>query len=452
MSSSESSSQNSSAPQSFLLECCLFVLLSAIAWLVAANHINALRHIPYDGVRQLSGLNLSLGIVFSSHIIMHCLRGRRIVRLRTRIKATVIAIITLMAFPIGCKVWLPVFQTQAVEIAILLGTTTLILLYRDTLSTATKKLVAAFLVIAVIYTVASLVLPVTLYAYMNSYVIYKYRRSNPVNNHCSKKLALVNLACSPIPFLVLLSCSIGPFVAYPEFVPLLTSAWLLAMAMGFITAQIHPRNFHIDEITVGLQRFKDLRPQMKIVDWALFLLQGMVMSQILLPWFLIGGNEISYNRLASDSSARIQALEQMIPVKSCNQKYYFLDNSRIGCSDDDYQIYNLESGEMYNANESDRAKLTALQREHNPVRDPRLPIVAPTFESPNRQFHLTTKLDNRYMCCLIATSSGTVLLQFPDELQVSSPQFSPDSRRLAYLVFSNGNYKLYIWNLASLSR
>jgi hypothetical protein len=138
MNSSESASQNSSAPQSFLVECCLFGFLSAFLWLGALNRIDLVGRISQDGLRQLSYFNLSLSIVFVGYVIMRHLRRRRIQKLQARIKATIIAALTLMTFPIGCKLWLPGFQVQAVAIASFLGLTTLILLYRDTFSTTLK--------------------------------------------------------------------------------------------------------------------------------------------------------------------------------------------------------------------------------------------------------------------------------------------------------------------------
>jgi hypothetical protein len=442
MNSSESSSQNSPAPQSFLLECCLFVFLSALVWLIGTTHIILFGSMSDAKLMDLSYLNFSLSIVFAGYIIMHHFQGRRIMKLKARIKATMIAALTLMAFPISCKLWLPVFQTQAVEIVSLLGLTTLILLYRDTLSTAAKKSVVRIgtVLFWLVFPIVGLTFPVILYTYINSYVIYKYGRRKSENNHCLKKLALVNLACSPILFLVLLNNSIGPFIAYPELIFLLVSAWLLTIAMGLIIAQVNPKNFDRDEIAFRLQESKLLRPNMKMMDWVNIFqkafLPGVILTFLVFPRVSIGGDKISYNRLASAIPTRIQSLERMIPNA---RNPYFLDNSHVGFGDGGVaNIYNLESGKMDSTSGS--------------AKYPLLPVSNPTLESPNQQFRLITKEGTRNIYCLIATSNSKVLLQFPDELKNISPEFSPDSQRLAYSVRSGNSDMLYVWNLASLSR
>jgi hypothetical protein len=486
----ESSSQNSSAPQSFLVECCWFGFLSAFLWLGALNRIDLVGRISQDGLRQLSYFNLSLSIVFVGYVIMRHLRRRRIQKLQARIKATIIAALTLMTFPIGCKLWLPGFQVQAVAIASFLGLTTLILLYRDTLSTTAKAEIKklflrnrlifwsfflslvgwtiAYLLLGGFYTSISyiipvhigiisfcFVLPVMLYTHVNSYIMSNRRQ----NHYGGKELILVNLACSPILLLLLLKYGIRPVTAYSEFIFLLVSTWLLAMAMGLIIAQVHPKICHGDAIDPTPQQLKFLRSHRKMIGRVCLLLLAVVVGFSLLPWVSTGPEEIGYSRLISTIPARIKSLERMTPGGTP----YFLDNSNIGFGDSvPATIYNIESGEMHSANEVDRAKLTALQQdllgpkyrrpigsEHKPLGYPRLPIPGSTLESPNHQFRLIAKEGNRNMCYLIATGSGKVLLQLPGETEIESSQFSPDSQRLAH---SDRSGTLYVWNLASLSR
>jgi hypothetical protein len=294
----KSSSQNSSAPQSFLVECCWFGFLSALLWLGAVIRLDLVGHISQDGLRQLSYFNLSLSIVFAGYITMRHSRHRRIQQLQVRIKATIIAALTLMTFPLVCKLWLPGFQTQAVAIASFLGLTTLILLYRDTFSTtvkaAIKKLflrrhlivwggflmffgwiIAYVLLSGFSQSISYIIpvhigiisfcfgLPVMLYTHINSYIMSNYRQ----NHSGGKELILVNLACSPILLLLLLKYGIRPVTAYSEFIFLLVSTWLLAMAMGLIIAQVHPKICHGDAIDPIPQELKFLRSgQCKVID------------------------------------------------------------------------------------------------------------------------------------------------------------------------------------------
>jgi hypothetical protein len=499
MNSPESSSQNPSAPQSFLMECCWFGLLSASLWLAAVNRIDLVGRISQDGLRQLSYFNLSLSIVFVGYVMMRHLRHRRLQNIQARIKATIIAALTLMAFPIGCKLWLPAFQVQAVAIASFLGLTTLILLYRDTFSTtvkaAIKKLfLRRYLIVWAIFLaffgwiIADLFLdrfqksvsfiipvhigtisfcfglPVMVYTHINSYIISNHRRNNSGSSYCLKELALVNLACSPILLLSLLKYSIRPVTAYSEFIFLLVSTWLLAMAMGLIIAQVHPKIFHGDAIDLRPKELKFLRSHRKMVGRTCLFLLTVVVGFSLLPWFSTGLEEIGYSRLISTIPARIKSLEHIIPVKPFEHgRPDFLDNLHIGFgSRDDSEIFDLGNGKRYSANEADRTKLTALEEdplrprfirpigsEDKPLGYPRLPIPGSTLESPNHQFRLITKEGNRNMCYLIATGSDKVLLQLPGETEIESTQFSPDSQRLAY---SDRAGTLYVWNLASLSR
>jgi WD40 repeat protein len=203
-----------------------------------------------------------------------------------------------------------------------------------------------------------------------------------------------------------------------------------------------------------------------MIDRVCLLLLAVVIGFALLPWVSTGPEEIGYSRLISTIPARIKSLERMTP----SGNPYFLDNSHIGSGDSATAlIYNIETGELYNANEVDRAKLTALRQ--NPLRPKymppirsehesmgyrpgylgylHLPIPGSTLESPNHQFRLIAKEGDRNMCYLIATGSGKVLLQLPGETEIESSQFSPDSQRLAH---SDRSGTLYVWNLASLSR